>query len=333
MAQLRIDFQGRRKIEAFPRARIQAMGNGVQFALRVARQVGPLGQILAQQAIGVLVGAALPRAIRIGKEDLEREPLGQPLVLGHLFPTVIGQGLPQQGGHVPEFLGEALSSTRRIRPVHSGQDDQSSRPFYQGANGRPVESAFEQGAFPVARHRPRGHLGGPRGDRRHIGNLAPSIRSPRPRATCLACLSQRRHQLTAQRTTGQHIQTGIDGFSRQVFAHVVRIRVSEASSNLLGRAALPQMCLDVLPQPRVQKFARSPWVMSSGGRVALRRTGAIGTVFVGGVPGYLTTHGARSSSQEAGKGTEGVLSGQPEAHSLTFFGTQMSVDLVGMATP
>ena len=79
MAQVRIDFQGRGEVEAFSRARVQAMRDGVQLALGVARQVRPLGEVLAQQAIGVLVGAALPGAVRIGKEDLDREPLGQAL--------------------------------------------------------------------------------------------------------------------------------------------------------------------------------------------------------------------------------------------------------------
>jgi predicted transcriptional regulator len=37
------------------------MGDGIQLALRVARHVGALGQVLAQQPIGVLVGAVLPR--------------------------------------------------------------------------------------------------------------------------------------------------------------------------------------------------------------------------------------------------------------------------------
>ena len=77
MAQLRIDFQGRGKVETLPRARVQAMRDGVQLALRVARQVCALGQILTQQPIGVFMGTALPRAVRIGKEDLERKPLGQ----------------------------------------------------------------------------------------------------------------------------------------------------------------------------------------------------------------------------------------------------------------
>jgi hypothetical protein len=57
MAQLRKDFQGRGKVETFPRARVQPMRDGVQLTWGVARQVRPLGQVLAQQAMGVLVGA------------------------------------------------------------------------------------------------------------------------------------------------------------------------------------------------------------------------------------------------------------------------------------
>ena len=64
-----LDFQGCGKVETFPRTRIQAMGDGVQLALRVARQVRALGQVLAQQPVRVFIGAALPGAIRIGKED------------------------------------------------------------------------------------------------------------------------------------------------------------------------------------------------------------------------------------------------------------------------
>ena len=158
MAQLRIDFQGRGEVETFPRACVQAMRDGVQLALRVARQVRPLGQVLAQQPVRVFIGPSLPRAVRIGKEDLDRELLSQLLVLGHLFPTVIGQGLPQQGGHVPEFLGEALSSTRRIRPVHSGQDDQACGPLHQGSDGRAIAGSLDEIAFPVARHRAGGQL-------------------------------------------------------------------------------------------------------------------------------------------------------------------------------
>ena len=129
LAQVRIDFQGRGKVETCPRACVQLIGDGVQLTLGVARQVCALGQVLAQQAIRILVGATLPGAVRIGKEDLDRQPLPQACMLGHLFSSIIRQRFTQQRGHVPEFLREAPSGTRRIGPVHPGQDHQACRPF------------------------------------------------------------------------------------------------------------------------------------------------------------------------------------------------------------
>jgi hypothetical protein len=50
-----------------------AIGDGVQLPLDVAGQVRTLGQVLAQRAIGILVGPTLPGAVRISKEYLDRE--------------------------------------------------------------------------------------------------------------------------------------------------------------------------------------------------------------------------------------------------------------------
>ena len=77
MTQECIDFQRRDEVHAFARARVQAMGAGVQLALYVPRQVGALGQTLAQQPSGDVIGAALPGTVRIGKHHLDREPLYQ----------------------------------------------------------------------------------------------------------------------------------------------------------------------------------------------------------------------------------------------------------------
>ena len=83
MTQLRKDLQWRGPEETFSRSGVEAMGDRIQLALGVAQQIRALGQVLAPQAIGVLVDATLPGAIRIGKEHPNREPLGQALVLGH----------------------------------------------------------------------------------------------------------------------------------------------------------------------------------------------------------------------------------------------------------
>jgi hypothetical protein len=107
MTQPREHLQGRGKVQTLSRARIQPMGHGVQLMLSVIRQVRPLGQILSQQAIGILVGPALPGAVRMGKEDPDREPLGQALMFRPLFAPIVGQRLAQRGRDVAEFFREA----------------------------------------------------------------------------------------------------------------------------------------------------------------------------------------------------------------------------------
>jgi len=182
MAQLRIDLQRRCKAETFPRARIEPLG--------VRREIRTLGQVLAQQAIGILVGPTLPGAVRIGKGDLDRETVRQPLMFRHLFAPIVGQPFPQRDGHMSELLGEAPVRTGGIRAVHAGQQHQPRGPFHQGAHRRAIASAFQQVAFPVARHGPGGNIGRPFGDRGHIGKLAPTVSASRPWATGLASLPQ-----------------------------------------------------------------------------------------------------------------------------------------------
>lgn len=49
--------------------RIQAVSNGIELFLAIDRQVRSLGQILTQQAVDILTGAALPGAMWIAEVD------------------------------------------------------------------------------------------------------------------------------------------------------------------------------------------------------------------------------------------------------------------------
>ena len=51
------------------RPRIEAVSNGIELFLAIDRQVRSLGQILTQQAVGVLTGAALPGTMWIAEVD------------------------------------------------------------------------------------------------------------------------------------------------------------------------------------------------------------------------------------------------------------------------
>jgi hypothetical protein len=53
------DFGRFLPVECLPWTVVELVGDGVEFSLRVARQVGSFGEVLAQEAVGVLVAAPL----------------------------------------------------------------------------------------------------------------------------------------------------------------------------------------------------------------------------------------------------------------------------------
>ena len=69
----------------------------------------PKGQVLAQQAVGVLVGAALPGGMRVGEVDTQACERGQLAMAGHLLALVVGQGKAQRRRHRQQAGGEAIA--------------------------------------------------------------------------------------------------------------------------------------------------------------------------------------------------------------------------------
>lgn len=56
-------------VQRFPRPIVEAGGHCVGVELGLCGERGAFGKVLTQQAVGVLVGAALPGRMRIGEED------------------------------------------------------------------------------------------------------------------------------------------------------------------------------------------------------------------------------------------------------------------------
>jgi hypothetical protein len=290
------------------------MGDGVQLALCVTRQVRALGQVLAQQPINVFVGATLPQAVRIGKEHPDREPRCQALVLSHHFPPIVGQGFAQRSRHMPEFLRETLAGTPRIRPLHPCQEDQERRPLHPGADGRAIASPLDQVAPPSGR--------APCGSRLRQGVRSSALYGGSGPVGLLPAL-EIGVPCAPQGTAWQHIQAHIDGLRRQLFPHIVRIRAFEPPGNLLGRTAVGQLSSHVLPQPGVEQFAWPPWLTSPDGRQRLCRAGTIGRAHR--VAGVLAAHGARRSPQHPRNRPQRMAKGQTHTQGFTFFGTHVSI--------
>jgi len=76
---------------------VEAVGNGIEIVLGEGAQVGALGQVLAQQAVGVLACAALPGTVGVAEVDHAGSG-GEILVASQLFALIVGQAVTQWCG-------------------------------------------------------------------------------------------------------------------------------------------------------------------------------------------------------------------------------------------
>src|SRR6185436_3203427 len=140
-------------------------------------QIGALREVLAQQSVGVLVGAALPRALRIAEVDLDTRIDLQPIMLGHFSALIPGQRTAQFFGQGDDGacnrVAHGLSSVSRERrpvlhawsfavPCKAGkmqQHREARRAFDQRAEGRTAK-AQDKVSLPVPWYRAIGRFGG-----------------------------------------------------------------------------------------------------------------------------------------------------------------------------
>lgn len=90
------DLQRRVPVQRGARSRVEVVSNLVEVLLRVDGQIGALGQVLAQQAVGVFARAALPRAVRVTEVDTHVGRGRQFGMSGHFATLIVGQGLTQR---------------------------------------------------------------------------------------------------------------------------------------------------------------------------------------------------------------------------------------------
>ena len=87
--------------EGFTGSTVQSRGDGVQVVSGVSAEVGAFGEVLAEQAVGVLVGSTLPGTLGVAEVDVKIGVYAELSVLGHLGSLVPGQGTAElmwQGG-------------------------------------------------------------------------------------------------------------------------------------------------------------------------------------------------------------------------------------------
>ena len=151
-------FSGAAKVEAFSRSGIELPGNGIELGLRESSEIGSLGKILAKQAIGILIDAALPRAVRIGEIDRDASDFGKARMLRHLAPLVVGQGKASLRVNPVEDSAKGSGRGFGRGVLHLDQGDEERGPLDQRADGRGIAGTFDQIPLPVAGNNALGDL-------------------------------------------------------------------------------------------------------------------------------------------------------------------------------
>src|SRR5262249_20744478 len=85
-------------MKCLPRSAVEGGCNSRQIVHAVRAQVRPLGEVLAEQTVGVFIRAALPGTVRVTEEDLQARVDAQLRMLSHLSTLVPGQGPTQLFG-------------------------------------------------------------------------------------------------------------------------------------------------------------------------------------------------------------------------------------------
>ena len=81
---------------------VEAVLDGLDLGVGDGGEAGALGEVVADQAVGVLVGGALPGAVGVGEVDRDVGGSGEGGVLGHLAALVPGDRGPYGPGQVSD---------------------------------------------------------------------------------------------------------------------------------------------------------------------------------------------------------------------------------------
>ncbi|PAV66370.1 hypothetical protein WR25_04289 [Diploscapter pachys] len=302
-------------VKAFAWPNVQLVGNGIQLFLAVYRQVCALGQVLADQAIDVLVAAALPGAVRVTEVDGHPRLLGDLGMPGHLPALVIGHALAHRQRHPVEGRTEALYGRSRRGIVQLDQHQVAAGAFVQRAHGRGVGLAFDQVTLPMPRHQAVFNLRRTHMNAHHLRDLVAPINASCTWPARTLALAQAPDQLLAQLTHRQGIDRAIDRLATNVNVFKTgNIHAAQLAGNLLGREVFSQQHHHQLKQFAAQhQLLLRATDLSTLTHVALGRRCVIDAVGARVAPQFTTSW--RGFGQATGQSLAGPChaSGLPES--------------------
>jgi len=284
---------------------------------REAIELRACGKELAQQPVGVLGRAPLPRTRRMGQVDAHLGLRGEEPMFPHLLALVIRERAAEWDGQRPHFAGEG--------PPHSGgifrrqwhQQGNPGGPFHQRPQCRRVGMPHQQGPLPMAGHRAIGDLGGPfvattnvlDGTRRETDRARPTKAVAPPQIPGKGAL---------EGIGGQHLQIGVDGFVRDAHRRVIWIPLRQPVGDLLRRPPVCEEPEDRGAQARMDRqFSGFPRLVGPALGALMRRDRSIGHGR-GVMACALTEQGARRSAEHLANGAETMARSQQATQLFAF---------------
>src|SRR4051794_15299038 len=113
-------FRRRFPTKGFSGPGVECKGHGLKVIGAMCAEIGALWKVLAQQPVGVLVGAALPRAVRITEVDLHVRVDFQTSVLSQLSALIPGQRPTQLLRHGADRAGNGVAHCLGAMPCQCG---------------------------------------------------------------------------------------------------------------------------------------------------------------------------------------------------------------------
>ncbi len=239
-----VDSNGRIEPMHGARSVVEQVGNRIEFLLAVHRQIRALGQVLADQAVGVLAGTALPVAVRVTEVHHHAGVGRQFGVACHLLALVVCQRLAHGFGDAAQLGRETFQGRGGRRIGQLDQHHQAGAALEQNAHGRAVARTLDEIALPVAGEGPVVGLGWAHMDAQQIGHLAPAVLAPAAWYALGLGAAQTGDQVFAQLALGHGVDAGVDALVGDSALGFIGPHKLECARDLRGRPTPGQEVLD-----------------------------------------------------------------------------------------
>ena len=195
------------------------------------------GEVLANESVGILVRAPLPRAPRVSEVDLHAGINRELLVFAHLLALIVGERFGNLSRQNAKLFGIRFPDTLGILGFQGHEDGVAGGALHQGAEGSAFVLSHNEIAFPVAGDSAVGNFLGTFLNGEHIGYFPPcflNISAPLLSAV-LSFLPECFDQRLLERSTGKYVDVPIDRLVRDAHGHVMRILLLHTDDDLAGR--------------------------------------------------------------------------------------------------